>query len=146
MTPPLAIKRLDKDLPLPKRAHEGDAGLDLYAANDAVIAPGERELIGTGIAIALPVGTVGLIHPRSGRALKEGLSIVNTPGTIDAGYRGEIKVCLVNLDPRTPIVIERGQRIAQLVVQEVLLLDTVEVEDLDQTQRGDKGYGSSGVD
>ncbi|MDO4908414.1 MAG: dUTP diphosphatase [Corynebacterium sp.] len=141
----IAIRRLDKDLPLPVRAHPGDAGVDLYAAQDATIAPGHRVLVGTGIAIALPFGTVGLIHPRSGLALRQGLSIVNTPGTVDAQYRGEIKVCLINLDPQTPIEIHRGDRIAQLVVQKVELPDFVEVEELDETERGAGGYGSTGV-
>lgn len=101
-------------------------------------------MVGTGIAIALPFGTVGLIHPRSGLAARAGLSIVNTPGTIDAGYRGEIKVCLINLDPEQSITISRGDRIAQLIVQRVELPDFVEVEELDDTSRGDGGYGSSG--
>jgi dUTP pyrophosphatase len=101
-------------------------------------------MVGTGIAIALPVGTVGLIHPRSGLAAKTGLSVVNTPGTVDAGYRGEIKVCLINHDLRTPIELRRGDRIAQLLVQRVELVDFVEVESLDETTRGSGGYGSSG--
>lgn len=142
---PIKLKRLDKELPIPVRAHRGDAGVDLYSADTVEIAPGERVLVGTGIAIALPLGTVGLIHPRSGRANKEGLSIVNTPGTVDADYRGEIKVCLINLDPRTPIAINRGERIAQLVVQKVELVDFEEVEELDETVRGSGGYGSTGV-
>lgn len=139
------IRRLDRDLPLPRRAHRGDAGADLYSAETVTIEPGERALVGTGIALALPLGTVGLIHPRSGRANKEGLSIVNTPGTVDADYRGEIKVCLINLDPRTPIQINRGERIAQLVIQKVELLDFEEVDELDVTVRGEGGYGSTGV-
>lgn len=139
------VQRLDKDIPLPKRAHRGDAGADLCATADVTIAPGERVLVGTGIAIALPLGTVGLVHPRSGRAAKEGLTIVNTPGTIDADYRGEIKVCLVNLDPHTPIEVKRGERIAQLVIQRVELVDFEEVEELDETVRGARGYGSTGV-
>ncbi|MER0082498.1 dUTP diphosphatase [Corynebacterium sp. KPL2861] len=139
------IKRLDKDLPMPFRAHRGDAGADLYAAEALTLQPGERALVGTGIAMALPLGTVGLIHPRSGLAAKHGLSIVNTPGTVDADYRGEIKVCLINHDPHTPIEIERGMRIAQLVVQRVELMDFSEVEDLDETVRGTGGYGSTGV-
>jgi dUTP pyrophosphatase len=139
------IRRLDRDLPLPRRAHRGDAGADLYSAETVTIEPGERVLVGTGIALALPLGTVGLIHPRSGRANKEGLSIVNTPGTVDADYRGEIKVCLINLDPRTPIQINRGERIAQLVIQKVELLDFEEVDELDETVRGEGGYGSTGV-
>ncbi|GGG69150.1 dUTP diphosphatase [Corynebacterium pelargi] len=141
----IPLKRLDPELPMPKRAHRGDAGVDLYASEDCTLEPGQRELVGTGIAIALPLGTVGLIHPRSGLALRHGLSIVNTPGTVDADYRGEIKVCLINLDQQTPIEIKRGDRIAQLVVQQVALPDFEEVEDLDRTTRGEGGYGSTGV-
>lgn len=140
----IQIKRLDPDLPLPQRAHRGDAGADLYATESVTIAPGERILVGTGIALALPLGTVGLIHPRSGMAARQGLSIVNAPGTVDADYRGEIKVCLINLDPREDIVITRGDRIAQLVVQRVELVDFEEVDDLDQTVRGTGGHGSTG--
>lgn len=140
----ISLLRLDKDLPMPRRAHRGDAGVDLHATTDTVIAPGRREVVGTGIAIALPLGTVGLVHPRSGLAAREGLSIVNAPGTVDADYRGEIKVCLINLDPETPITIKRGDRIAQLVIQRVELVDFIEVEDLDETVRGDRGYGSTG--
>ena len=139
------VKRLDKELPLPHRAHRGDAGADLYAAEALTLQPGERALVGTGIAIALPLGTVGLIHPRSGLAAKQGLSIVNTPGTVDADYRGEIKVCLINHDRHTPIEIERGMRIAQLVVQRVELVGFAEVAELDDTVRGAGGYGSTGV-
>lgn len=145
---PLRIVRLDKDLPLPRRAHPTDAGIDLYTTTDVTIAPGNRELVGTGIAIALPVGTVGLVHPRSGLALKKGLSIVNAPGTIDADYRGEIKVCLINLDPEQSIELTRGEKIAQLLVQEVSLCEVEEVasvEELGTTDRGESGYGSTGV-
>ena len=142
---PIAVKRLDPDLPLPHRAHPEDAGADLYSASDVTLQPGERALIGTGIAIALPVGTVGLIHPRSGLAAKQGLSIVNTPGTVDAGYRGELKVCLINTDRSEPIVITRGMRIAQLVVQRVELASFQEVDELDETVRGAGGYGSTGT-
>ncbi|WP_293768365.1 dUTP diphosphatase [uncultured Corynebacterium sp.] len=141
----MRVKRLDKDLPMPMRAHRGDAGADLYAAEDVILQPGQRALVGTGIAIALPLGTVGLIHPRSGLAAKQGLSVVNTPGTVDADYRGEIKVCLINHDPHTPIEISRGMRIAQLVVQKVELVGFVEVDELDDTERGAGGYGSTGV-
>lgn len=141
----IALKRLDVELPIPTRAHRGDAGVDLYSTETLQLEPGERALVGTGIAIALPLGTVGLIHPRSGRALREGLSMVNAPGTIDADYRGEIKVCLINLDPHTPISINRGERIAQLVVQKVELFDFVECDVLDETTRGSKGHGSTGV-
>ncbi|EME23643.1 dUTP diphosphatase [Rhodococcus triatomae] len=142
--PAVELKRLDPELPLPRRAHEGDAGVDLYSTVDTVLQPGERALVGTGIAIALPIGTVGLIHPRSGLAAKSGLSVVNTPGTVDAGYRGEIKVCLINHDLHTPIEIRRGDRIAQLLVQRVELVTFVEVDELDETSRGAGGHGSSG--
>ncbi|WP_051499333.1 dUTP diphosphatase [Nocardia sp. BMG51109] len=136
--------RLDPGIPAPTRAHPGDAGVDLCTTEDVILEPGERMLVGTGVAVALPIGTVGLIHPRSGLAAKTGLSIVNTPGTIDAGYRGEIKVCLINHDPRTPIELRRGDRIAQLVVQRVELVDFVAVDRLDDTARGTGGHGSSG--
>ncbi|WP_238419224.1 dUTP diphosphatase [Gordonia sp. 'Campus'] len=142
--PPIAVRRLDPDLPLPVRAHPGDAGVDLYSTIDLELPAGRRQLVGTGIAIALPFGTVGLIHPRSGLAARAGLSIVNSPGTVDAGYRGEIKVCLINLDPEQTISIARGDRIAQLLVQRVELPDFVEVDELDDTARGEGGYGSSG--
>jgi dUTP pyrophosphatase len=145
----LAIVRLDPDLPLPARAHDGDAGVDLYSAEDVRLGPGQRALVRTGVAVAIPHGMVGLIHPRSGLAARVGLSIVNSPGTIDAGYRGEIKISLINLDPAEPIVIRRGDRIAQLVVQQVELVDLVEVVSFDEaglagTTRGDGGHGSSG--
>lgn len=142
---PIPLKRLDPELPLPKRAHVGDAGADLYAAETVTLAPGQRALVGTGVALALPLGTVGLIHPRSGLAAKHGLSIVNTPGTIDAQYRGELKVCMVNTDRDEAFTIERGMRIAQLVVQRVELVDFVEVDELDDTERGAGGYGSTGT-
>jgi dUTP pyrophosphatase len=142
--PAIELLRLDPEIPVPQRAHESDAGVDLCTTVDVTIEPGERVLVGTGIAVALPVGTVGLIHPRSGLAAKSGLSVVNTPGTIDAGYRGEIKVCLINHDPRTPIDIRRGDRIAQLLVQRVELVSFVEVDSLDDTSRGVGGHGSSG--
>ena len=143
--PSIDIVRLDKDLQPPHRAHPHDAGIDLRSTADVILQPGERQLVGTGIAIALPEGTVGLVHPRSGLALKQGLSVVNAPGTIDAGYRGEIKVCLINLDPQTPISINRGDRIAQLLVQHVWLGELREVDSLDDTARGAGGYGSTGV-
>lgn len=149
MSTSLAVVRLDPDLPLPTRAHDGDAGVDLYSAQDVELAPGERALVPTGLAVAIPFGMVGLVHPRSGLAARVGLSIVNSPGTIDAGYRGEIKVSLVNLDPGIPIVIRRGDRIAQLVLQKVELPELVEVASFDDvgladTTRGDGGHGSSG--
>lgn len=142
---PIPLKRLDPALPIPRRAHRGDAGVDLHSAQDLTIGPGERALVSTGVAIALPLGTVGLIHPRSGLAAKHGLTIVNTPGTIDADYRGELKVCLLNTDKDTPFEVTRGMRIAQLVVQRVELPDFIEVDNLDETVRGSGGYGSTGV-
>jgi dUTP pyrophosphatase len=145
----LAVVRLDPGLPLPARAHHGDAGVDLYSAEDVELAPGHRALVRTGIAVAIPVGMVGLVHPRYGLAARVGLSIVNSPGTVDAGYRGEIKVSLINLDPAVPIVVNRGDRIAQLLVQRVELVDLVEVTSFDEagvadTSRGAGGHGSSG--
>ncbi|MDD7586626.1 MAG: dUTP diphosphatase [Corynebacterium glucuronolyticum] len=140
----LAIKRLDPDLPLPQRAHADDAGIDLHSAENITLQPGERALVSTGIAMAIETGYVGLIHPRSGLAAKKGLSIVNTPGTIDSGYRGEIKVCLVNTDRSEAIDIARGDRIAQLLIQKIELPVVVEVDELDETERGEGGYGSTG--
>ena len=139
------FKRIDKDLPLPRYAKPGDAGLDLYASETMVLQPQERGLVGTGIAIALPEGYAGFVQPRSGLAVKAGLSIVNTPGLIDSGYRGEIKVIAINTDPETPISIERGDRIAQLVIQKVPSVEIVEVDELDETERSAGGFGSSGV-
>lgn len=143
-TPVLRLQRLDADLPLPVRAHPTDAGIDLHAAHDCNLAPGHRMLVGTGVAIALPAGFVGLVHPRSGLAARVGLSIVNAPGTVDAAYRGEIKVNLINLDPTDTVHIARGDRIAQLLIQRVELWDVAEVEELDQTNRGTGGHGSTG--
>lgn len=141
----VSIKRLDPEVVLPSYAYEGDAGLDLRANATVDIPPHERVLIPTGIAIALPDGFAGFVQPRSGMALKRGLSIANTPGLIDAHYRGEIKVIAVNLDPRETIHIERGERIAQLVIQEVPVVHLVEVDELDETDRGAGGFGSSGT-
>lgn len=138
------ITRLDGGVPLPAYAHHGDAGADLVTTVDVTLEPGERCLVPTGVAIALPPGHVGLVHPRSGLAARCGLSIVNTPGTIDAGYRGEIKVLLVNLDRDEPVVLNRGDRVAQLVVQAVEHAQFHEVEDLPQSARGTGGYGSTG--
>jgi dUTP pyrophosphatase len=140
----IQIVRLDPGLPLPAHAHPGDAGADLFAREDVVLAPGERRLVPTGVALALPEGHVALVHPRSGLAHRSGLSIVNAPGTIDAGYRGEIQVCLVNLDPTTPIVLARGDRIAQLVIQRFESADFVEVDTLPDSVRGVGGHGSTG--
>jgi dUTP pyrophosphatase len=140
----IAIRRLDPDVPLPAYAHPGDAGADLCSTEDVTLAPGERRLVPTGIAMALPEGYVALVHPRSGLAARHGLSIVNAPGTIDAGYRGEVKVCLVNLDPMTPIALSRGDRIAQLVIQRVEEAVFAEVDALPESARGSGGYGSTG--
>lgn len=141
---PVRVLRLDPDLPLPSYAHPGDAGADLMTTQDVTLAPGERAMVPTGVALALPEGYVGLVHPRSGLAARHGLSIVNAPGTIDAGYRGEIKVLLVNLDPEQPITLHRGDRIAQLVLQRFERAEFVEAEALDDTPRGVGGYGSTG--
>ena len=138
------VRRLDPDVPLPSYAHPGDAGLDLVTTVDAILEPGERALLPTGIAIALPEGYAAFVHPRSGLAVKYGVSLVNAPGTVDAGYRGEIKVSLVNLDPRDAVVLRRGDRIAQLVVQKVEHAVFHEVERLPGSDRGEGGFGSSG--
>jgi dUTP pyrophosphatase len=138
------LRRLDPGIPVPAYAHPGDAGADLVTTVDVTLAPGERVLVPTGVALALPDGFVGLVHPRSGLAARSGLSIVNAPGTIDAGYRGEIKVCLINLDPREPVELRRGDRIAQLVVQRFERATFVEVEALPESVRGADGYGSTG--
>lgn len=141
----LAIRRLDPDLPLPGYAHSGDAGMDLYAAEDVVLEPHQRALVPTGIAVAIPEGFAGFVQPRSGLAIKQGLSLANTPGLIDSHYRGEIKIIAVNLDHVTPISIRRGDKIAQFVIQAVVRADLVEVAELDETVRGEGGFGSTGV-
>ena len=141
----VAVVRLDPDLPLPSYAHPGDAGADLHTTVDVTLAPGERALVPTGLALALPDGYVGLVHPRSGLAARHGLSIVNAPGTVDAGYRGEIKVLLINLDPAQPVTLKRGDRIAQLVVQRFERARFVEVGVLPESARGHGGYGSTGI-
>lgn len=138
------LSRLDPDVPLPRYAKPGDAGADLVTTTDAVLAPGERVVVGTGVAIALPVGYAAFVHPRSGLAARSGLSLVNAPGTIDAGYRGEIKVCLINHDPRESIKLLRGDRIAQLIVQRVAQAEFVAVDELPDSERGAGGYGSTG--
>lgn len=142
--PVVPLVRLDPDLPMPAYAHPGDAGADLVSRVDAVLEPGERMLLPTGVALALPDGHVGLIHPRSGLAARHGITIVNAPGTVDNGYRGELKVCLLNTDARERFVIRRGDRIAQLVVQRFERARFVEVETLDESERGVGGYGSTG--
>ncbi len=139
------IKRLDPTVELPSYAYTGDAGLDLRANESVEIKPHERALISTGLAIALPDGYAGFVQPRSGMALKRGLSIANTPGLIDAHYRGELKIICVNLDPHEAIQIERGERIAQLVIQAVPAVTLIETDELDETDRGAGGFGSSGA-
>ena len=138
------VQRLDSELGLPRYAHPGDAGADLVTTIDLVLPPGERALVPTGIALALPEGYAGFVHPRSGLAARCGLSIANSPGTIDAGYRGEVKVLLVNLDPRRQIELSRGDRIAQLVIQRVERATFESAETLPPSGRGGGGYGSTG--
>jgi dUTP pyrophosphatase len=140
----ISIRRIDPELPLPAYAHPGDAGADLCSAVDVTLAPGARALVPTGIAMALPEGYVALVHPRSGLAARHGISIVNAPGTIDAGYRGEVQVCLVNTDRDEPFEVRRGDRIAQLVIQRFESAAFVEAEDLPESARGAGGYGSTG--
>ena len=142
--PDVLIKRLDTGVPLPSYAHPGDAGADLAAAEDVELAPGERALVRTGLAIALPDGYAAFVHPRSGLAAKYGVTLVNAPGTVDAGYRGEIKVTLLNTDSQHPVSFKRGDRIAQLVVQRVERATFHEVEVLPGSVRGDGGFGSTG--
>ncbi|QRZ60885.1 dUTP diphosphatase [Rothia sp. ZJ932] len=139
------IKMLDPDLPVPAYAQQGDAGADLRARVDVDLAPGQRALIPCGIVIALPAGFVGLVHPRSGLAAKHGITIVNAPGTVDSGYRGELMVCLLNTDTEHSFHISRGDRIAQLVIQKYESARFVPVETLDETERGASGFGSTGT-
>ncbi|GAA0541071.1 deoxyuridine 5'-triphosphate nucleotidohydrolase [Saccharopolyspora subtropica] len=138
------LTRLDPDVPLPEYARPGDAGADLVTTRDLVLQPGERAVVGTGIAVALPEGYAGFVHPRSGLAARAGLGVVNAPGTVDSGYRGEIKVCLINHDRTQPLSLRRGDRIAQLVVQKVEHAVFHEVAELPESQRGTGGYGSTG--
>jgi dUTP pyrophosphatase len=141
----IPIRRLDPDLPLPASQHPGDAGLDLYARDGAVLNPGGgRAAIRTGIAIAIPEGYAGFVQPRSGLALRHGITCLNTPGLIDAGFRDEISVLLVNTDPSEAFEVTRGERIAQLVIQRVEAIEWDEVDDLDDTARGLGGWGSTG--
>jgi dUTP pyrophosphatase len=142
--PRLLVQRIDPDLPLPRYAHPGDAGIDLQSTSDLTLAPGERGVVGSGFAVAVPDGYVGLVSPRSGTAVKMGLSLVNTPGILDSGYRGEVKLVLINLDPSEPIEIKRGDRVGQLVVVPVATLDVVETGELPVSQRGEGGFGSTG--
>jgi len=138
------VRRLHDDLPVPAYAHPGDAGADLVAAEDVQLAPGQRAVVPTGVAIALPDGYAAFVHPRSGLAAKHGLSLVNAPGTIDAGYRGEIKVIVVNLDRDRPITLQRGDRLAQLVVQRVERASFEVVDQLPDSVRSEGGFGSTG--
>ena len=138
------ITRLDPDVPLPSYARPDDAGADLVSAQDVDLGPGERAVVGTGLAIALPPGYAAFVHPRSGLAVKHGITVVNAPGTIDAGYRGEIKVVLLNTDQAKPVSFRRGDRIAQLVVQRVDRVVFREVTALPESARGDNGFGSTG--
>lgn len=141
----IALKMLDDSLPALTYAQEGDAGVDLRAAENLVLQPGERALVATGVAIALPTGYVGLVHPRSGLAAKHGITVVNAPGTIDSGYRGEIKVCLLNTDSSEPFVVSHGDRIAQLVIQRYEQANFMLTEELPSSVRGVDGFGSTGV-
>lgn len=137
--------RLDPAVPVPGYSHAGDAGADLVTTRDLELGPGERAVVGTGIAIALPAGYAAFVHPRSGLAAQAGLGIVNAPGTIDAGYRGELRVCLVNHDLREPVVLHRMDRVAQLIVQRVERVAFREVTMLPESSRGECGYGSTGT-
>ena len=138
------LRRLDPDLPAPAYARPGDAGADLVTAVDVALAPGQRVTVPTGVAVALPDGWAGFVHPRSGLAARHGLTVVNAPGTVDSGYRGEIKVTLLNTDATEPLVLRRGDRVAQLVVQRVARARFVQVDALPGSQRGADGFGSSG--
>jgi dUTP pyrophosphatase len=140
----LQIRRLDPDFPLPSYGRASDAGLDLLAAEDVSLKPRQRAAVRTGIAVAIPEGFAGFVHARSGRALREGLALVNAPGVIDSGYRGEIKVILVNLDAEAALHIKRGDKIAQLIVQAIQTVDLDEVESLPRSERGEGGFGSTG--
>jgi dUTP pyrophosphatase len=141
----IAVKRLDRDLPLPRYARASDAGLDLHAAARVVIAPGARATVPTGLAIAIPQGFAGFVLPRSGLALRHGITVLNAPGLIDAGYRGEVKVILLNTDREQAFVVEPGMRIAQLVLVELPRVRIAEVDELPPSQRGAGGLGSSGT-
>jgi dUTP pyrophosphatase len=140
----LRVSKLKEDATLPTRAHEGDAGLDLYACEAAHIGPGERWSVGTGIAIEVPDGHAGLVLPRSGLAREHGISLVNSPGLIDSGYRGEISVLLINTDPAETFRVAPGDRVAQLLIAPVALAEPVEVDSLGDSARGEGGFGSSG--
>jgi len=139
----LLIKKLRDDAVVPTRAYDGDAGLDLSACERVELGPGERALVGTGLAVAIPEGHAGLVQPRSGLASRHGITIVNTPGLVDSGYRGELRIILLNTDASEPFVVEPGMRIAQLVVVAVPDLEPVEVDELPASERGVRGFGSS---
>ena len=141
----LPIQRLREDAVLPARAYHGDAGLDLSACERLELAPGQRAVVGTGLAVAIPEGYAGFVQPRSGLADRHGITVVNSPGLIDSGYRGELKVILLNTDAEHPFVVEPGMRVAQLVVLEVPELELAEVDELPRTERGVRGHGSSGT-
>jgi dUTP pyrophosphatase len=141
----LPVARLRDDAVLPEQAYEGDAGLDLVACERLELGPGERGVVGTGVAVAVPDGWAGLVVPRSGLAAKHGLTLVNSPGLIDAGYRGELKVIMLNTDQKEPFVVEPGMRIAQLVLVEAAAVRLLEVDELSESQRGTGGLGSSGL-
>jgi len=140
----IQIKLLDEDLPMPRYQHEGDAGLDLPSRVDYVLEPGERAMIPTGIAVAIPRGYAGFVLPRSGLASRHGIALVNSPGLVDAGYRGEMAIIMINTDKREAFHIKRGDRIAQLVIQKVVEATTIQVSELDATSRGAGGFGSTG--
>lgn len=140
----MALTLLDQGLPVPRYARPGDAGADLHSTEDLILDPGARRLVGTGVAVALPEGYAGFVHPRSGLAARHGVTIVNAPGTVDAGYRGEILVCLCNTDTKEPVRISRGDRIAQLVVQPVSRATFHVVASLPSSVRGSSGHGSTG--
>jgi len=144
MSVQVLITRLDKSIPLPSYSKPGDAGADLTARIDVTLQPGERALVPTGISIALPNGYVALVHPRSGLAIKHGVTMVNSPGTVDAGFRGELQIILINHDPKEAISFKKGDRIAQLVIQQVERANFVEVESLPGSDRGSGGFGSTG--
>jgi dUTP pyrophosphatase len=144
MSVQVLITRLDESVPMPTYAKPGDAGADLTARVDVTLQPGERALVPTGISIALPNGYVALVHPRSGLAIKHGVTMVNAPGTVDAGFRGELQVILINHDPREAISFKKGDRIAQLIIQQVERADFIEVQSLPGSDRGAGGFGSTG--
>ena len=144
VAPELPVRRLDPGLPLPAYAHPGDAGADLCAVSDVVLPPGGRATVGTGMAVAVPDGYAAFVHPRSGLASRHGITVVNAPGTVDAGYRGEVKVVLLNTDRAEPFTVRRGDRIAQLVVQPVTRVRFLDVAELPGTPRGEGGFGSTG--